>query len=453
MSYNKPSPDAYGPAYSSLGPGAGSPYAGSQPLSEDAVFTLTAPEEPGAGMRFPRGPWGLWLRMTMPRVTSAALINSAVRERVRRAQILSTLLLVTLGVVLGLIPLAFLPSFNSGTFGAVILGLLIVLICAILCRTGRVSTASMVYVLGLTLAISIGQSIFPDNKIGLQDVEPFDLFVVPIVFAGILLPRIVSVLIWVFDAIFTVTVLSLTPHRANLDAYLAGSGIYAVAVQPILLAAVLATVSWVAAGSVERAIAQADRTAEVVQAYQIVEDQKRRLEEAVAILRDIHARVANGDLSARAPIVGGELGSLAISLNLMLERLSRSLAAESALGGMAQSVQQLNQVVEDLAQGRIARPIVYQNFGQLSFIAYNLEQLRSGFVQVANTNAAMVQRISAIARETLTLSHTMIQTLQIHVPLDEQAQTHRIQDRLGQMEHDLTTTIEQLRQFLARFAV
>lgn len=452
MAQNRPFPDPAPPSRALPDYGTPMAHAHNQGMYDEGVFSLAAPEEPGVLQRFPRGPWGWWLRLTMPRFSSDMLLNGAMREKLRRAQILSTLLLVTQCVVIGLIPLVFLPSFNGGVFGGVVLGTIIVFISTILCRTGRVTGASTFYVLGLVLAIGVGQSIFPDNKIGLQDIEPFDLFVVPIVFAGILLPRIVSVLIWLASAIFTVTILSIIPHRANLDQYLNGSGIYAVAVQPILLAGVLATVSWIAAGSVDRAIAQADRTAEVAQAYQIVADQKQRLESAVAVIRDVHARVANGDLSARAPVVSSELMSLAISLNLMLERLSRSMAAESALGGMEQSVQRLNDVVADLAQGHMRRPVPQQGFGPLAPVAYNLEQLRGGFVQVARNSTALVERITATTHEVLNLHHMLLQTLLTHAPADEQAYAQGMQERLSHMERDLTSGIEQLRQFLARFA-
>jgi hypothetical protein len=424
---------------------------GSKPLYEEAPFPNLNPADLDIPVQYPRGVWGAWLRLTMPRVHAQAFLDAAVRERLRRAQILVTLLAATMVVIAILVPLSFFPYFNAGTLGGVVLGTIIIITCLILNRSNHVNAASTVYVLGVTLAIAIGQSIFPDNKIGLQDIEPFDLFVVPIVFAGILLPRIASILIWLFSAAFTVTILSIIPHRANLDAYLAGSGIYAVAVQPILLAAILAVVSWIAAGSVNRAIAQADRTAEVQRAYQAIADQKQRLEDAVAIIQNVHARVANGDLSARAPINGGELVSLSVSLNLMLERLSRSSAAESVLGGMEQGVQRLNATVADLAQGNLGRPITQQGFGQLTPIAYNLEQLRSGFVQVARNSNAMVERVSATTHEVLTINHSLIQALIQHATPEEQAYTRDMQERLSHMEQDLTTVIEQLHQFLGRF--
>ena len=50
--------------------------------------------------------------------------------------------------------------------------------------------------------------------------------------------------------------------------------------------------------------------------------EKRVMEEGIATLREVHARVARGDLAIRAPHVVGPLLPIAISLNLMLDRLS-----------------------------------------------------------------------------------------------------------------------------------
>lgn len=423
-------------------------------LQESPPFGDVEPEGLGIPASYPRGPWGGWLRLTMPRPTVRELQSAAVREQMRRAQILVTLLAATVVVLAALILFIFSPSFNIGTLVGEVLGALIVLFSALMCRMGRVTGASTLYVLGLTIAIALSNMFFPTGKLSLQDVETFYLFAVPTVFAGILLPRRASILIWLGSAIFTVVDLLVQPEGPNLVAYLHDqnyTNIYPVAIQPVLLAAILAVASWVAAGSVDRAIVQADRTAEVAAAYQAIADQKRRLEEAVGLIQSVHARVANGDLSARAPISGGELVSLAMSLNLMLERLSRSMAAETALGGMEQSVQRLNGAVAELAQGRIGRPISQQGFGQLAPIAYNLEQLRSGFVQVARNSNAMVDRISATSHEVLTLNHSLVQALQQSATPDLLAYTRDRQERLGRMERELASVIEQLHLFLVRF--
>ena len=428
-------------------------YAGASniPMSDGTSFGAMEPDELGVPARYPRGPWGSWLRLTMPRTPANTVMTATMREQLRHAQILAVLLAVTTVALIGLTPTAFIPVFDLGNIIGVALGFVLIIISIILCRTGRVTATSFVYVLGSVLCIVIVQVFPTDGTLGMQDLQAFDLFTIPIVFAGILLPRFASIAIWFGAAIFTTLDLQFQPHKVNLSQYIGTGNILPVAIIPIALSAILAVASWVAAGSVERAIMQADRTADVAQAYAAITEQKRRLEEAVALIQNVHARVANGDMSARAPISGGELVSLAVSLNLMLERLSRSLAAESALGGMEQSVQRLNSAISELAQGRIGRAIPQQGFGQLSPIAYNLELLRSGFVQVARNSQTMVDHIRTTAHEMLTMNHALVDGLAQRATPDEQTYTHDMQARLGQMEHDLTQVIDQLHQFLVRF--
>ncbi len=71
------------------------------------------------------------------------------------------------------------------------------------------------------------------------------------------------------------------------------------------------------------------RREELRQANQLVHRQRQqlaernqRLEPDIAHLKEVHARVANGDYTARAHIERGELFPIAGSLNLMLERLT-----------------------------------------------------------------------------------------------------------------------------------
>ncbi|TMC20639.1 MAG: hypothetical protein E6J34_12080 [Chloroflexi bacterium] len=79
--------------------------------------------------------------------------------------------------------------------------------------------------------------------------------------------------------------------------------------------------------------------------------EKRVLEEGVAVLREIHARVARGDFSARAPTVPGPLLPIAISFNLMLDRLSAMSQRVSMYNQLVQEGRLLQSAVERLAQG------------------------------------------------------------------------------------------------------
>lgn len=79
--------------------------------------------------------------------------------------------------------------------------------------------------------------------------------------------------------------------------------------------------------------------------------EKRVLEEGVATLREIHARVARGDFAARASTVPGPLLPIAISLNLMLDRLSSMTQRSARYEQLVQEGRTLQVAVERLGQG------------------------------------------------------------------------------------------------------
>ncbi|HTK06175.1 MAG TPA: hypothetical protein VL485_03320 [Ktedonobacteraceae bacterium] len=79
--------------------------------------------------------------------------------------------------------------------------------------------------------------------------------------------------------------------------------------------------------------------------------EKQVLEEGIATLRDIHARVARGDIAARAPTVAGPLLPIAISLNLMLDRLSSLSQRGARYDYLTQECRMVQAAVERLGQG------------------------------------------------------------------------------------------------------
>jgi hypothetical protein len=79
--------------------------------------------------------------------------------------------------------------------------------------------------------------------------------------------------------------------------------------------------------------------------------EKRILEEGVASLREIHARVSRGDFTARASTVAGPLLPIAISLNLMLDRLSAMSQRGAKYDQLVQENRMLQMAVERLGQG------------------------------------------------------------------------------------------------------
>ncbi|HEV2582337.1 MAG TPA: hypothetical protein VGT44_15890, partial [Ktedonobacteraceae bacterium] len=63
--------------------------------------------------------------------------------------------------------------------------------------------------------------------------------------------------------------------------------------------------------------------ARVEEQARMITERNAALEEGIAHLKDVQAQLLNGDLGARARLVGGDLLPLAGSLNLMADRLSR----------------------------------------------------------------------------------------------------------------------------------
>jgi uncharacterized protein YoxC len=347
---------------------------------------------------YPPGVWGFWLRLTIPQPTKG-LVPARQRERLRRARLLSALQLAALMLIAVLVPRGFLPVFDPGTVIGIIGFGVLVIISIIVCRSGHVTTASWIFVAGLAAAIAGSQLFTPNGEINFQDLAGYDFLVIPILIAGILLPRIASAYIWLGCALFIVFDLALAPHGPALAAFLPKSSvpilsIYPVAIYPLILTAIVAVISGLAAGSVARALQEADRTTELEEAYALLARQKRDLESAITTIQQVHSRVANGDLTARAPTTSGSLLlSLAVSLNLMLERLSTTTAAQNTLEGLQQQIAWLNNHTLALAQGRIQRPVTQHNMGYLTPIARHLEQLRTSIVQLTQSMAAFAQQI------------------------------------------------------------
>ncbi len=171
-------------------------------------------------------------------------------------------------------------------------------------------------------------------------------------------------------------------------------GLYATIIIPLLLTFVIAVVSWLGAGSVQRAIIEADRTADLERAYRLIAEQKRRLEGAIAMIQNVHSRVANGDFNARATVGSGELMGLGVSLNLMLDRISRLRGAESALNAVEQGGRMLAQYAWELGAGHLQSAPPQTGSPLLDAIASALDQMRRTLYGQISTLTGSLQSVT-----------------------------------------------------------
>jgi hypothetical protein len=346
---------------------------------------------------------GRWLGLTTPRITGtlSKVPTSRDREYLRRSRLLSTLQLTAVVLTALLVPRGFLPVLDPGTLLGVAGFALVLLVSIILNRRGRVTGAAAWFTTGLFVAIAGSQLATPTGAINFQDLAGYDLLVIPIIIASIVLSSRVAILLWAASVVFVVVDLGLSAHGATLDAFLPKDlppflRTYPVAIYPLVLTTVVAVISAMAARSVARALEEADRTAELEQAYGLLAERNRELEEAIGAIQQVHARVANGDLSARAQTrTGDPLLQLAVSLNLTLDRLARSSQATVNLEALEQEVVVLSRYIAELARANLHQPAPAQHLRRLAPLAFGLDQLRLGILQAIQSARALVEKIGA----------------------------------------------------------
>lgn len=385
-----------------------------------------------------RGLWGVWLRLVMPPTPRDAWREPSARERLRRARLLSVFLFCGFIITFVLVPQVLFPVFQP-TFLGIIAGAFALLIISVwLNRGGHVAVAASLLIAGVALAVAFNQFSYPGG-LPLSGRTAFDLFVIPILLAGVLLPRRVSFACWGACSAFIVLDLQFGPKAPDLVQFLAQEGIYTAAGTPIALLLAVAAVAWVASGSVRQAIVEADRSRELEQAYQFIAAQKRQLEEAVAILQQAHAQAANGDLNVRAPITDHALVPLAMSLNLMLGRLSEARETELAMGGLEHRLQRLEQAAALLAQGHVRQPMQLNDLGRLTLLGQRLEQVRAGALAALQHGAELAERSDHAFQE---YRHAVHQALGAGAPMSEQST-----QALGQAEQQAAQTLENSRRY------
>jgi hypothetical protein len=332
----------------------------SQPIfSEEG--NETPPPQPrrqdGTGRRL----WKTWLWLTGPRLERFGT-DVAARERMRRSRLISGLLLMIFMALAVLIPDAL--TLPLVWFPVLLLsggGLLV----ALLNRQGLVSSAGIAYVALVDAAIT--EYLISQPTLLNGNIPDFDLFIIATLIGGMILPLRIIPVTGLLHISIIILLFTLKPHDSLLTkeilAHQDGQG-YASLVDAFLLQTCGTTIAWLHAWSVNRAILRASRAEELAEARarlneqgRIIAEQKQRLEHGIQALQEAQARVANGDYSARATLHGNELLPLAVSFNIMAERLSRVQHIEEEHHRTASALQQAMAVCNALARGTAPAPM------------------------------------------------------------------------------------------------
>jgi hypothetical protein len=167
--------------------------------------------------------------------------------------------------------------------------------------------------------------------------------------------------------------LLLLPHAVPLQQYWNGTypfaihgSSYDVVMVALSIQALAACVTWLGASSVEYALQNASRADDLQAANEkirlqtrILAEQRARLQDGIAEIQQVHAAVARGQWDARATTGNSELLPVAISLNLLLDRLGRLTRDQETLVRVNRAAHELAQGLQRVRQGFPYTPPAY----------------------------------------------------------------------------------------------
>jgi hypothetical protein len=309
-----------------------------------------------------QGP-GSQYRAAQPTPQQVLQANELLR-RSRLVRLVSIGILVAMGL---LIPTALVPTLDLVTLGAVLCAFVGAGIGYLLNRMRFVNPAGYVLLTGAMIAIGweiVAQSL-RQGGLDLNDLRVYDLFVLPIVLAAVLVTRRGPVILAVLASSFTIASAILLHKSPTLLQYWDGTYPYAlgssydVVIVPVVLQGLSATAAWLGADSVRRALLGAYRVEEIAAAKAQIEMQQERLQRGIAHIQQVHAAVAHGQWDARAQVEAAELIPVAVSLNLLLDRLSRLTRDQEQRQRVDRSAHELAQALRRLRVGEVYTPPAY----------------------------------------------------------------------------------------------
>jgi hypothetical protein len=280
------------------------------------------------------------------------------REQARKSRLASWILLGLFIGMLVLTPLAIGDMRSQFILGLWIVGLVG---ATALNRQGWVTAAGVVLVALLSGGILLANLASP---IGLTmgELPNFDAYVVSVVLAATLLPRLMTFLVAAVNTLLIVANYLFQPHNANItqDAALYSSETVqtlSLLVRPIALQLVLAVVAYLWVRGAEEAIRRADLAEEVVILQRREQTRTFALQEGVRYLQQALSQWVTGDVRHRIPAMPDPvLEQVREDLNLFIDRFGPDRQASFALYRLQEEARRLTMALEDWLSGR---PVVW----------------------------------------------------------------------------------------------
>ena len=279
------------------------------------------------------------------------------QEQVRRGRLASLMMLGTLGTAAILIftiliaaPAVFVLS---RTIPSIILAMFCCLIAIPFNRIGQVKITAILLLSAIYIAFA---GIVLSEKSGLDPLflSVFDLLVTTELIGVSLLSPASVFLVAFLNTLLIILDVNLQPHSMMWSQMIMSEVFaFSLLIRPIMLYLIVALVSYLWVKSALEALHRADR-AEVIAALELREiESNRQLEHGIQQILDIHVRVANGDMNARASTQRDNvLWQISLALNNLLLRFQHALRAEKQLNIIMAEITQIQQALQAYRTGR-----------------------------------------------------------------------------------------------------
>jgi hypothetical protein len=249
--------------------------------------------------------------------------------------------ILTLGIMIPsvlLIPSALFPKFILGSLVALLTVLSGTVAAFVLNRMHLVLAAGYALVAGVALALAwqIVSKVLLQHGVDALDLRYYDLMVLPVLLSAVLVGRRGPIVVAGCVSAFSLISLLVLPRTPTLEAYWHANYAYSlgsaydVVALAVLFQWVAGVIGWLGSDSIRRALVHALQVDQLAQANQQIqaqaqeiEAQRQRLQEGMAQIQQVHAAIGRGQWDARVRVQQGELLPMAMSLNLLLDRLTR----------------------------------------------------------------------------------------------------------------------------------
>jgi hypothetical protein len=199
-------------------------------------------------------------------------------------------------------------------------------------RFGMQTAAAILLIVSMDVIIE-GTLLTAKGGLGVGWLLTFDLFIIPLITAGVLLSRNYLLVFLFLHITFILGDFYALPHTSDLKALIVLWHGPAIAfARPIVIQIGACLLSFIQVGSTNQAIARADRAETVAALQQSIEEQNQRLQGAIQEILKALVTAANGHFAIRVSLPQDNiLWQIAYKLNTLFERLQSSKNAQATV--------------------------------------------------------------------------------------------------------------------------